>query len=161
MIKKERKFLHQHELEIMNLIWEKGEMTDSQLQAELARSTGLGASDLHLRVGQPPTIRRLNQLNPLPGWDALAPAGTFAHAGGGPAVEAMARRDVVAPTPELGGSAQGAVELAPVDLAGIDLSALALAGTAGGGAGRPSGPRIGAPGVRAWLDALREATVRR
>lgn len=44
MIKKERKFLHQHELEIMNLIWEKGEMTDSQLQAELARSTGLGAS---------------------------------------------------------------------------------------------------------------------
>ncbi len=41
MIKKERRFLHQHELEIMNLIWEKGELTDSQVQAELARKTGL------------------------------------------------------------------------------------------------------------------------
>ena len=43
MIKKERRFLHQHELEIMNLIWEKGEMTDTQLQAELHALTGLDA----------------------------------------------------------------------------------------------------------------------
>lgn len=41
MIKKDKRFLHQHELEIMNLVWEKGEMTDSQVQAEMARMAGL------------------------------------------------------------------------------------------------------------------------
>lgn len=41
MIKEEKRLLHHHELEIMNLIWEKGEMTDSQVQAEMAKVAGL------------------------------------------------------------------------------------------------------------------------
>lgn len=44
MIKKERRFLHHHELEIMNLIWEKGEMADSEVQAVLARTAGLDSA---------------------------------------------------------------------------------------------------------------------
>jgi len=46
MIKKERRFLHQHELEIMNLIWEKGEMTDSQVQGELSARAGLRTTEV-------------------------------------------------------------------------------------------------------------------
>ena len=60
--------------------------------------------------------------------------------------------------------------LAPLDLGSIDLSALAGAsgdGMIAGAAGRRSpsergtGAASGQPAVRAWLDALREATVRR
>jgi predicted transcriptional regulator len=46
MIKKERRFLHQHELEIMNLIWEKGEVTDAQLQADLHNSAGIEGAEV-------------------------------------------------------------------------------------------------------------------
>lgn len=60
--------------------------------------------------------------------------------------------------------------LAPLDLAGLDLSALvrsaptAAAATTGNGAavtGAPAPTAGGAPSMRAWLDNLREATVRR
>lgn len=94
------------------------------------------------------------------GGDASAPAGVPAHPGTHPSVGALAHRDVPAPSPEPAGPAPGAVELAPVDLAGIDLSALALAGK-GGEASRPGRTRTASPSMRAWLDNLREATVRR
>lgn len=60
--------------------------------------------------------------------------------------------------------------LAPIDLSSVDLSAFDRAATSGtghggGGAaagpGRAAGANGGAPAKRAWLDALREATVRR
>ena len=44
MIKKDKRFLHQHELTIMNLVWERGELTDSQVQAEMATAAGLDAA---------------------------------------------------------------------------------------------------------------------
>lgn len=46
MIRKEKRFLHQHELAIMNLIWERGELTDSQVQEALAKSAGLDTAEV-------------------------------------------------------------------------------------------------------------------
>lgn len=46
MIRKEKRLLHHHEIEMMNLIWEKGEMSDSQVQAEMARIADLDAASV-------------------------------------------------------------------------------------------------------------------
>jgi twitching motility protein PilT len=41
------------------------------LDAVLRRAVGLGASDVHLKVGQPPFVRKNGELAPLDGYDAL------------------------------------------------------------------------------------------
>jgi len=41
------------------------------LNALLARAVELGASDIHLKLGQPPVLRRDGELAPLEGWPAL------------------------------------------------------------------------------------------
>lgn len=52
-----------------------GSTDGAEIARMVAAAAGLGASDLHLRAGEAPTIRRLNQLTPLSDWDALDPDG--------------------------------------------------------------------------------------
>ncbi len=42
-----------------------------ELNVLLARAVELGASDVHLKLGQPPMIRRDGSVGPLPDWDEL------------------------------------------------------------------------------------------
>jgi len=41
MIKKHNKFLHDRELAVMRLVWDRGEISDSQVQQELARTDNI------------------------------------------------------------------------------------------------------------------------
>lgn len=99
----------------------------------------------------------------------LTPLGELTTAAGTSRPEERTLPDVVAPAPAAP-TPMTLASLAPLDLAGLDLSALvgsaptAAAAPTGNGAavrGAPAASAGGAPSMRAWLDNLREATVRR
>lgn len=101
----------------------------------------------------------------------LTPLGELTTTSGASGPEGGVVPDVVAPAPAPAmPTPMTLASLAPLDLAGLDLSALArsaptaTAATTGNGAvvtGAPAPTAGGAPSMRAWLDNLREATVRR
>ncbi|MGH9087956.1 MAG: flagellar biosynthetic protein FliO [Acidimicrobiales bacterium] len=62
-------------------------------------------------------------------------------------------------TPATGGTPP--LALAPLDFGSIDLSAFAEPPPPGGGRADGAAPAAAAPSMRSWLNALREATVRR
>jgi predicted transcriptional regulator len=46
MIKKQNKYLHGRELDVMRIVWDKGEVPDAEVQEELARTENLDSAEV-------------------------------------------------------------------------------------------------------------------